>query len=489
MNRIELPLIINGEICYAQEGQECFEMDYDSGVKVVIPKVTEEQIQAIKDADKFMLHDVHFQDVINALVKVGFFWAADNQEHPLYQKAMRYLSAINGYDLKMAQRELNIINVMCSFGDVLHDMLDAELGNKYYLEEWIPLQDGIVHAQPQGNLLNVMVGNVPISSVMSLVRSIITKNHTIAKLPKRDPITALFFALSFVEILKDDPVTKSLNVLYWPGGDEIEDKMIDLADVICVWGGGEAVKSIKAKAVNCAEVIEFGPKQSFSIIGKESRESKKVAIDLAHDMSIYNQEACFSPQMAFVEGDPEIFIQNLKEGLELYKRILPKGMAPADIHSHVQRARIEARYMGKEVIASDDTQWTIIKINDPSEIDEHPLSRTIYVMSVNDIKDVLKYVTKHTQTITMSPWSRNVEIRDRATLLGASKITELGLAEYQRNGCPHDNIFPLHKMVKWVGVERGLDHLGKHIVEGPVDTTLWLMLNADMLEQDTQSDK
>ncbi len=480
---IELPIIIGGEVYYPSNERENIEIEYANGVKVIIPKANKSDIEKIKNINKYMLHDMHFQEIINFLRKVGKFWDLSNASDPLYVEAMNNLSAINGYDLKMSQRELNIINVMCSFGDTLHDMLDAELGSKFYLEEWLPVADALVHAEPKGNVLNIMVGNVPISSVMSLVRSIITKNKTIAKLPKRDPITALYFALSFLKIDPNNPVSKSISIIYWQREDETEKSLIDISDVVVIWGGGAAVESIRSKTKSGTDIIEFGPKTSFAVIDKDASKSSKVAIDLAHDISIYNQEACFSTQMAFVEGNSDILINNLKHGLEKYSKLLPKGEATFDVHAHVTRTRLEELYKCNIVVQSrENTDWTIIKINDPSEIKEHPLSRVIYVIELEKFEDFMKYVNENTQTITISPWSRNTEIRDRATLLGASKITEIGLAEWQRIGMPHDNVYPLSRLVRWVGVERGLDYLGKNIEDGPVDTTLWLMMNENLLE-------
>lgn len=481
---IKLPIIVCGKVYYANDGGETVEIAYESGVKVVFPKLSEEHIRIIKQQDKNLLHDLHFQDIICSLKKVGEFWSHSNSEHPLYREAITNLCAINGYGTKMAEREMNIINQYCTLSNALYDMLDAELGSRFYLEEWLPREDGLVHAQPQGKVLNVLVGNVPVTSILSLIRILLTKNCIISKLPKRDPITALYFLLSFFEVIKDNPILNALSICYWPGGDAVEETLLSFSDAVCVWGGGKAVKSIKSKAVNCAEIIEYGPKTSFSVVGKESANSKKVAIDLAHDISTYNQEACFSPQFVLVEGSTDVFIQNLREALELYMKLLPKGNVYFDTHAQITRSRLEGLFNGNRVVSSNDgTDWTIVEIKNKNEINEHPLSRFIYVIRVDDIKECIKFVDSNTQTITLSPWNRNVEIRDAATLRGACKITEIGLAESQRVGVPHDHMFPLHKLVKWVAVERGLDYLGKNIYDGPVDTTKWLMYDANMLEK------
>lgn len=480
---LELPIVLSGKLIYPGSGRENYVIRYESGVEVVIPKVSEDDLDQLARSDKYLLHGVHIQEIISFLQKVGRFWNYRNREHPLYQKALQCLMKVNGYDEKMAQREINIIESTCSLPGALHDLLDVELGNRFYMEEWIPRGDALIHTQPLGTALHVMVGNVPVSGIMSIVRSCITKNRTIGKLPKRDPVTTLFFVLSALEIDALHLVCQSMSIVYWQGGDDLEDTILPLADVVCVWGGDRAVKQIKAKVNPGVDVLEFGPKTSFAVIGRECVDSKKVAIDLAHDVALYDQEACFSPQMVFIEGNYNCFIEHLIVGLERYRDLLPKARAVPDVHAHVSRTRLEALYNGNDVLHNGDNNWTVIVIRDPSQIEEHPLSRVIYVIPVADIADCLLYVNPSIQTITLSPWSRNVEIREQATLRGATKITETGLVEAIRLGTTHDGVYPIQRLVRWVCIERGCDYWGKYIEQGPVDTTLWLMMNDALLEE------
>lgn len=220
------------------------------------------------------------------------------------------------------------------------------------------------------------------------------------------------------------------------------------------------------------------------MIGKESSDCRRVGIDLAHDLSMYNQEACFSPQIVFVEGDHRPLMTHLEAGLRLYEDLLPKEEASLDVHAHVSRSRLEALYEGNEVLTSEGgTGWTIIAIDALEQINEHPLSRTAYVMSVAEISDCLRYVDAQTQTVTISPWERQIEIREQLTLRGATKITAVGLVETSRIGSTHDGMFPMHRLVRWVCVERGSDYWGKYVREGPIDTTKWLMMHEQQLER------
>jgi long-chain-fatty-acyl-CoA reductase len=481
---LEIPIILNGQAFWPKQREDHYSLAYESGVTVVIPKLTEADLRALGEADKYLLHHLHFQEIISFFRRVGEFWSLQNRDQPLYRQAIDSLCSINGYSRKMAQREINILSSTLRLHTSWHDLLDAELGNRFYLEEWIPKGDALVHAQPLGNVLHILVGNVPASGMMSIVRGAITKNRTIAKLPKRDPITTTYMVLSCLEIDAEHPVSRSMNILYWPGGDAIVEPILKLADVVCVWGRSDVVEGIKSKTRLGVDVLEFGPKTSFTVIGREAADSKKVALGLAHDVSIYNQEACFSPQIAFVEGDPSALVKNLAESMELYVGLMPKGQVTSDVHAHVSRSRLEAYYNKNEVVCSiGATEWTITVISDMSEINEHPLSRVIYILPVEQLRDCVQFVNNSSQTIAIAPWHRNIEIRDEVTLRGATKITEVGLVEAFRIGSSHDGIYPLQRLVRWVCVERGCDYWGKYIQQGPVDTTLWLMMDERQLEQ------
>jgi long-chain-fatty-acyl-CoA reductase len=479
---IDLPIVIDGRAIWPTEGRDTFTLAYDSGVRLLMPRPTEEELAAMRGANKYILHDLNIQEIISFLSRVGAFWGLDNLAHPLYLRAVNLLCAINGYSRKMAQREMNITSAVLSLPGAWHDLLDAELGSRFYLEDWLHRHDALIHAQPIGNILHVLVGNVPVSGVMSIVRGCITKNRTIAKLAKRDPVTTLFFILSCLEIDPNHPVSRSLTAMYWPAGDDLEQQIIDQADVVCAWGGAEAMRQIKAKARPGVDVLEFGPKTSVALIGAESADSARVALDLAHDVSLYDQEACFSPQIVFVEGDHQAFANHLRDGLYKYSTLLAKGQTVPDVHAHVWRSRLEAHYNQNDMLCSPDTEWTIITVRTMDEINEHPLSRCIYVFPIATLQDCLPHITPNTQTIAMSPWNRNPEIRDAATLRGATKITEVGLVEAFRVGTTHDGIFPLSRLVRWACIEKGADYWGKYIQQGPLDTTRWLMMNAAQLE-------
>ena len=174
-------------------------------------------------------------EVIAFLRMVGQNWK--EREYARRQLYVSYLISLLGYSEKMAQAEANWIAVLLSSQSRLYDQLDIELGSRHLLDRWVPVEEADVRAFPLGTILHVLAGNVPASGVVSMIRSILTRNCSLVKMSSDDPVTAVMVALSFLDVDPDHPVSRSLSVVQWRGGDvEIEGRLVPAVDGICVWG-------------------------------------------------------------------------------------------------------------------------------------------------------------------------------------------------------------------------------------------------------------
>src|SRR5262249_36162765 len=153
---------------------------------------------------------------------------------------------ITGYDPKIVGYDFFVVGAALT-RPKLYDFLQTDLGDPYLLDEWRPYQAVYRHAQPRGKVVHIMVGNVPMAALFTIVRSVLTKNLTIAKLPSRALVTSLYFVLTCLDVDPRHPVSRSLSALYWEGGSPVEDRFLDLADVVCVWGQKEAVEHVRRK--------------------------------------------------------------------------------------------------------------------------------------------------------------------------------------------------------------------------------------------------
>jgi long-chain-fatty-acyl-CoA reductase len=455
---IRLPILVSGELVEAT-GNEFLRVDYDTGASIEIPKLDAETVTRITAADRFALADLHVDDITIFLGKLGKLWA--DRDYPLRRKAVELAHRTTGVSREIIEEDYDRIGRACDRAK-LYDLIETDLDTSVVLDDWVPRQSVYVRTQPKGRVLHVLVGNVPLAGLFTLVRSVLTKNVTVAKLPSRDMISSLFFALAFRDVDAQHPVTRSLSVVFWPGGSEVEQAFIDASDLVCAWGQQQSMTSIKRKLPAGTDFLEFGPKRSLSLVGAPISDLDDVCMRAAYDASVYDQEACFSTQRIFVEGNAELFASRLAVWFEKLLPRLPAAHASLDKQAHLTRTRQEAKFEGWTVLQASGPEWTVIVAPTEASLDaEHPLGRTVFVHPVQDLRDALPYITRDVQTVSVSPWSRGFELANELTRRGVLRVTELGLSSRPRPGFVHDGTHPLRRMVNYVCVERGLDYKGK----------------------------
>jgi long-chain-fatty-acyl-CoA reductase len=455
---IKLPIIVNGELVWETDAAPHV-IEYETGFTATIPRLTEAEVERINAVDRNALAGLHLDELTVFLSRVGKLWGAPDYAGRI--EALRDAENITGYHSSILASDYKRIARACDRSK-LYDIVETDLGDPLLLDDWIPRQSVYLKAIPRGRVLHLMVGNVPLAGLYTIVRGVVTKNLTVAKLPKRDLVSTLAFARTFLDIDPDHPVTKSISVAYWPGGDDIENTFINNADVICAWGKRASIEAVKPKVPIGVELVEFGPKESIMLVDAGAEDIREVAARAAYDLSVYDQEACFSPQRMFVRGEVNALVDALAEALDQAAERLPAGHVGFDKAAHITRARQEAKFHGCKVRHSEGSEWTVVAVPPGLDMEiAHPLARTIYLYQVDDLHEAVAEVHRDTQTVSVSPWARGLELADDLVRAGASRVTEIGLMSRPRPGFAHDAMKPLNSLVRWVVVERGLDYRGR----------------------------
>jgi long-chain-fatty-acyl-CoA reductase len=466
--KVDLPIIVCGKKIVHDGSRETITITTENGDQVRFPALTEEDIREIEDSRlNTHLHETHIDDITIFFQKIARFW--QQKENKLRDEAIKYCSCMTGFAEYSVLRDYMLFSQVYATRSELYDQLEAELGDIWYLEEWLPVETCYIHAQPMGMVTNILVGNVPLSSLTGMFRSLIVKNNTLCKLAKRDPITALYFGLSFLELEPDHPITKSLSIVYWDKNSWQEERLLHSSDAVCVWGGETAVNEVKKKIRSGTKLLEFGPKRSISLVDLTAKEEGDTIDDIAHrvahDFSTYNQEACFSSQELFIIADDMMFsdfLENLKQALDFYLIKFPKIGVMDDSKAHVYLTRLEHMIEGDEVIATENHNWTIIITSSKKRVINHPLNRTVIIHRIDKPEEVLEFVNTYTQTVVMYPWKMSEVLRESITLKGVDRIAAIGMSGSQRAGAPHDGMKIYAELVRWVTVERGLDYKSKY---------------------------
>ncbi len=262
------------------------------------------------------------------------------------------------------------------------------------------------------------------------------------------------------KIISGSKIAKTISVIYYDKTDiNFANDLSKLVNVRVVWGGKDAVESISdlKKNVDTTDII-FGPKYSLAIIDKSFLSEKKItqsiAQKLAFDISVYEQRGCNSPHTVFVENKGNIsiekFCEYLGEGLEKSLKLIPKGEVSSDTVTRILNLRAQYAFTGI-IKCSDGIKWTVLYMPEATGIAEPCYGRTIFVRSVNNIYDVLNKTNHHHQSIGLAIKKENkMDFVEELSKKGISRCPDIGsMSLYE---IPWDGMFPMEKMVRWVSV-------------------------------------
>lgn len=455
-----LPAIIGGQRVDRCAGGELL-FDTPTGARFVLPRLGSPEAARLLGQDRHVLGDIPLQDVLAFLNRAGKNWkSAEYIRRRLY---VRQLQDLLGYSEKAADAEADRIAILLTSHARMYDLIEAELGSRFILDEWVPREESQVKALPRGLVVHILPGNVPLAAAISIVRGLITKNVCVAKVGATDPLTATALALSFVDLDPHHPVTRALSVVYWPRDCPQGRRVTQGADAVCAWGGNDAIRWARHNARQDAPVSCFGPKQSLALVDA-SVDPVQAARGLAHDVAIYDQQACFSVRRVFVTGPVEPFLAELRTAMELHAELLPPGVITSDQGARIQLARREELFLGAEVDGDDQLAWTIVKCPAPEPDADHPLGRIVFVHPVESLTEAYPFADPTVQTVAGSPWEVLAEHRDPLARRGVSRFVELGLVNLFRIGGAHDGVNPLQGLVRMVGTEAPGGVFGKGMV-------------------------
>ncbi len=441
-------------ICGRQKKGEDIVLEFghkDNRTKISLPEITDSDVHQIGNTDTESLHKLSINDIISFYSKLGDLWGSPNYEKR--EELIDLTSRATGYSKEMVELGMEQICGILK-KEHLEATLHSDLGDKRPLDEWVTRAGSVVHCQPRGRMFHILEGNVPAVAIMSIVSGSLTKNANIIKMSDRDVITASYFAQSFHDVDPEHPVTKTTSVLYWPHTNHgIFGKIISLVNAVSVWGGYDTIHEMRKSMPQGVELLEFGPRRGVQLIGKDAFDYlEEVTKNAAHDLTLYDQEACFSPQIAFVEGDAERYAEFLAKSLEEENAKLPKGYGEPKFHANIANARIFSKFRGHKVHTSAKTEWTVILAGKLEDFPTHPLGRTIFIIPVKDLAESIEHIGPETQVVAIEPYSRAADLKERLTVKGVDRITRLGKMGDFALGSPQEGMYPLSRMVRWVNM-------------------------------------
>ena len=440
-------------------GTECIHRSRDMGCEFATPAIDPDAL-VWQRRDPLPMLDVPLEEIVSFLVELGKQLNFDTNDLLRESFAgMCRVSALGPRILENCYRDMAFMFER----DVLMAEVVGSLGDPARLDGWVDHSPAgapnRLRALPP-RLIHVMAGNAPSVAALTIVRAALSKGVHLLKLASNDLFTPVAILSTMAQIDASHPVTRSFSAAYWRGGDADIERLIyqpQYFDKLVVWGGEGAVRNAINYIGPGFELISFDPKVSISMIGKEAIATAEgradTAASAAADVMVFDQDACSASRYQYVEGEVEEIDQYCALLAQALGTDHPLGNAqieppPAEIREEVEVLRtLDPMY---RVFGSPDGRGMVIRSDEPVHF--HPDRKTVNVVQVQSLAEAVDFVTVATQTVGIYPPSRKQALRDALASAGAQRIVTLGkvISTDTFGGQPHDAIFPLHRMMKWI---------------------------------------
>ena len=411
------------------------------------------------------IQDVPIEKIAEILSALSDLWL-----DPLYDLrkiAIERMPSVVGFSPRMVETAIDELFINMR-RENLYKIVKGHLGKPQFLDrfDYDSGFDGYFTAQPLGIILHVSPGNVFVGGIDSLMYGMLSKNINLLKVSSADPVFPLLFAKSINDVDNGRHLSNSFCILNFPGSDDKITKMMkERCDGIVVIGGEEAVRSYREDLPLGTRLVEYGPRYSFSIItegGFNESKPSDVFEKCAKDIVMWEQRACSSPQVIYVEDSiAGKFLEALPGYLEKANNDYPQGEITFDEKVEILKAREMGRIMEAEekaVIHNSprSMRWTVIFEESP-DFKISPLNRTIYVKPFRSWADITAQLIKikdYLQSVGLLATDAQIKIFSQALArIGVSRITSIGSLWSGKPGAPHDFDFPLRRLIKWVSIE------------------------------------
>jgi hypothetical protein len=338
-------------------------------------------------------------------------------------------------------------------------MVARELGDA--ASDWQAIPGGRLKAFPVGVVGHWPAANVDVGALLSMTCGLLGGNAALVRVPSgsREATLGLLNVLRSV-----DPtglVASRIGLVAFPHErHELLSAMAAGVDGAMIWGGREAVTAVRGLPFpSWARLAVFGPRVSVAAIDRASW-SKPDRCEswckrLARDVWPFEQMACSSPQVLFVEADSatdaEPLVRTIEAAFVRENRLHPRTELSATQAAAIARARASwlLNDVGRSAVFPIVPDWTIL-VGSGTEMPEPVQSRTLSVLVVPKLEDAIGRFDGHVQTLGLAVGDavREQLLAELAGRRGVDRIVPVGRMHLFES--PWDGMELIAPMVRWV---------------------------------------
>jgi hypothetical protein len=229
---------------------------------------------------------------------------------------------------------------------------------------------------------------------------------------------------------------------------------------------------LRAKLPITTRFLPHGHKIGFGVIAREALDSRKapaLARLAAHDVTRYEQQGCYSPQMLFVESggrvSPPEFARHVAQELAaLTSRHPRRALSQGETSSIAAwRGAQEMRAMDEsaDLLGEPADPWSVVHVEAPEALSPTGLNRTLKLVSVGSLDEIPDLVAPYrsflqTAGVAAAP-ERLFQLSEQLGAVGVSRIAPLGRMTAPEAGWHHDGRFSLLDLVTLTEIEQSAE--------------------------------
>jgi hypothetical protein len=351
--------------------------------------------------------------------------------------------------------------------DRLLGLLASEFPDPLVLDRFRPGARGaLVRALGFPLTFHLGAGTVPGVSVTSMVRALLVKSSVLLKPGRGDVVLPVAFARGLEE--EDSALSRSVAVLYWPGGEESQAEMaIQRAGLVVVYGGDDTVRWVRERLPPSTPLRAYRHRLGVGLVGRGAlgEGALSTAREAARAVALFDQKGCVSPHVLFVEEggatNPGEWAALLAGALQDLEAELPSGPLGTEEGAVLQQLRGLAELeelAGRGAVRHGGTEapWTVF-FAPGGRLEPSCLNRTVRVIPVGDAAHALAAMDSwrpYLQTVGVAGLGdREQAVAEYLARLGASRITMMDAVPWPPPWWHHDGEGPLRSLVRWTDVE------------------------------------
>jgi hypothetical protein len=321
----------------------------------------------------------------------------------------------------------------------LEPIVTRELGANGLDGGWTEYGRARIKAYPLGVVGHWPAGNVEIQPILSMTCALLGGNGALVRIPRGlVDLTRILME----KLIQSDPSERLTRRIFMAAFDhnrrDLHEAMARGVDGAMIWGGQDAVLQVRSLPFpHWARIAVFGPRMSVAAMDAGAwghpDDQKTWCLRMARDLWQFDQQACSSPQVLFLEKgtgqSTAQFLSNLHSAFESENKAHPRRDIPAALTSTISRARA-AWLLGDvshRAVFPMGPDWTLL-IGTGSDLPEPVQGKTLTVLEVDDLMDVVSKLDGNVQTLGlgMADRDRENELASLAGQRGIDRIVKLG---------------------------------------------------------------